>query len=132
MLNNKWHTWATLYLVREFVQSVDYIYNFAPPTDVKPLKQVLGLSSYYRKYIQGYADIAKPLYKLFRKRSSGFLLNAQCQSAFNTLRQKLIIPPILAYLDFKIPFTMSTDASATAIGAILSQAQDGTKRVLAY
>ena len=63
---------------------------------------------------------------------SGFLWNAQCQSAFDTLRQKLITLPISAYADFKIPFTVSTDASATAIGAILSQAQDGTERVLAY
>ena len=111
---------------------VSTISNFAPPTDAKQLKQFLGLSNYYRKYIQGYADIAEPLYKLLRKSSSGFCWNAQCQSAFDTLRQKLITPPILAYPNFKIPFTVSTDASATAIGAILSQTQEGTERVLAY
>ena len=42
------------------------ISNLAPPADVKQLKQFLGLSNYYRKYIQRYAAIAEPLYKLLR------------------------------------------------------------------
>ena len=111
---------------------ISAISNLAPPADVKQLKQFLGLSNYYRKYIQSYAAIAEPLYKLLRKNSPGFIWNTQCQTAFDTLRQMLITQPILAFPDFTMPFIVSTDASGTAIGAILSQVQGGTERVIAY
>ena len=44
----------------------------------------------------------------------------------------LVSPPILAYPDFSLPFVLHTDASATAVGAVLSQIQDGMERVISY
>ena len=58
--------------------------------------------------------------------------NEQCQHSFDLLKQKLASPPILTYPDFKIPFIVSTDASGTAIGGVLSQVQGSAEKVIAY
>lgn len=113
-------------------EKVAPISNLSAPTNTKQLKHFLGLSSYYRKFIQNYAAIAEPLYKLLRKNSPGFVWSTECQNAFKMLQERLITPPILAYPKFDIPFIVSTDASTTAIGAILSQVSNGTERVVAY
>ena len=111
---------------------IDAVLNYPPPKDAKQLKRFLGLSNYYRKFIKDYASIAEPLYKLLRKTSSGYCWNAQCEQSFNLLKQRLTSPPILSYPNFKAPFMVSTDASSTAIGGVLSQISNGTERVVAY
>ena len=52
--------------------------------------------------------------------------------AFDTLKEKLSSPPVLAYADFKEPFIVLTDASLEGLGAILYQEQEGKERVIAY
>ena len=54
------------------------------------------------------------------------------QEAFESLKEKLCTTPVLGYPNFKLPFILTTDGSKTAIGAILSQIQDGVERPLAY
>ena len=94
--------------------------DYPVPTDSKQLKQFLGLS---RKFVQNYACIAEPLHKLLRKNPGGYVWNEQYQRSFDLLKQKLVNPPILMYPDFKLPFIVATDASSTAVGAVLSQVQ---------
>ena len=53
-------------------------------------------------------------------------------NAFNTLKEKLLSPPILAYADFTQPFILHTDASSEGLGAVLYQVQGGVERVIAY
>ena len=108
------------------------ISDYPVPADVKQLKQFLGLTNYYRKFIQNYASIAEPLHKLLRKNSGGYVWNEQCQQSFNLLKQKLVSPPILTYPDFKSPFIVATDASSIAVGGVLSQVQGGAEKVIAY
>ena len=105
--------------------------SYPVPTDTKQLKQFLGLTNYYRRFVPNYSRIAEPLYKLLRK-GSQFLWNSNCQAAFTTLQQALITPPILVYLDFRQPFLLYTDASDFAMGAVLSQVQEDTERVICY
>ena len=54
------------------------------------------------------------------------------QSAFDTLKEKLSFPPILAYADFSKPFLLNTDASSDGLGAVLYQVQGGLEKVIAY
>ena len=54
------------------------------------------------------------------------------QEAFNTLKDQLSSPTILAYADFKKPFILQTDASTDGLGAVLYQEQDGLEKVIAY
>ncbi|KAL5515023.1 hypothetical protein EMCRGX_G000132 [Ephydatia muelleri] len=99
-------------------------------SDIKELR--LGLTNYYRCFMQGYSNIAAPLHKLTSKSAGGYNWDDNCQAAFQTLKQKLISPPILAYPDFKHSFTIATDASGSALRAILNQAVEGEEKVIAF
>ena len=94
--------------------------------------QFLGLVGYYRKFIKGFATIAKPLHRLTEKTATS-KWTTDCQEAFKQLRQQLVSPPILAFPDYQKPFILDTDATFLGIGAVLSQEQDdGQERVISY
>ena len=107
------------------------VMSYPVPTNTKQLKQFLGLTNYYHRFVLSYSRIAEPLYKLLRK-GSQFLWNSDCQAAFATLQKALVNPPILAYPDFWQPFLLYTDASDFAMGAVLSQVQGDKERVICY
>ena len=111
---------------------LEAVTTYPVPRDVKELRTFLGLSNYYRRYIKGYSETAEPLHQLTRKTAKGFHWNFQCQQAFDVLKAHLVNPPILAYPQFDASFKLQTDASNVAIGAVLSQEQDGSERVIAY
>lgn len=102
---------------------VDAVREFATPQDLKRLRQFLGLSSYYRRFVQGFSKIAQPLNRLTRK-GAEFVWTSECQNAFETLKQRLITAPVLAYPCFDREFILETDASTMGLGAVLSQVQD--------
>ena len=104
-------------------RNLDAVKCFPPPTNLKQLQQFLGLTSYYHRFIPGYAGIAYPLHSLTRK-GALFEWSADCETAFDTLRTKLLTSPVLAYPDFNKDFTLETDASRSGLGAILSQYKD--------
>jgi len=112
-------------------RKVAAVLQFPPPTEAKPLRQFLGLTNYYRKFIHNYASIAEPLHRAL-KNCKKFQWTASCQQAFEALKLKLTSPPILSYPDFSHPFILHSDASATAIGAVLSQLQSGRETVICY
>ena len=102
------------------------------PTCLKELRSFLGLTSYYRKFIKDYSEIAEPLYSLTKKNVL-WKWSAECEKAFETLKEILTSAPILAYP--KVDggeFTLDCDASSMSVGAVLSQEQDGSERVIAY
>ena len=102
------------------------------PTCRREVQQFLGLANYYRRFIKDFASIAKPLHHLTEKNVK-FEWTPSCQEAFELLKSKLTSPPVLAHPDFQLPFILDTDASATGIGAVLSQCHsDGKEEVIAY
>ncbi|XP_055388934.1 uncharacterized protein LOC129618032, partial [Condylostylus longicornis] len=112
-------------------RKVAAIQNIMPPTNLKDLKSFLGLTSYYRRFIQDFAKVAKPLTSLTRGENAqikanqskkvGIKLNAEELKAFNRLKELLISSEVLIFPNFEKPFILTTDASDTAIGAVLSQ-----------
>ena len=99
---------------------VDKIKSWPTPMTSPDVQQFLGLANYYRQFIQGFADIAKPLHKLTEHNNS-FKWTPDYIKAFFTLCSKLTTIPILAYPGFTKEFILDTDASNSAIGAALSQ-----------
>ena len=110
---------------------VEAVASWPVPTCVSEVRSFLGTASYYRKYIQGFADIASPLTNLTKKNQK-FVWTEKCQNAFERLKEALVSAPVLAYPTREGKFVLDTDASATAIGAVLSQIQDGEEKVIAY
>ena len=106
--------------------------EFPVPADVRSLQGFLGLTSYYRRFIDGYSRLAKPLYQLTKK-DVRCQWSAECQQAFEDLKDKLVTAPVLVYPNFERPFVLETDASHDGLGAVLVQRQtDGTTRPIAY
>ena len=99
------------------VSKMEKVATWPVPTSAKEVQQFLGLSSYYRRFGKGFADIARQLHEL----TAVFRWTQECQSAFNTLRTALTSTPVLAYPDYTRPFILDTDASNTGIGGALSQ-----------
>ena len=110
---------------------VEAVRRWPIPKDVEQLRSFLGLASYYRRFIKGFADIAAPLHQLTAK-GVPFQWSAVQEEAFQRLREALVTSPILALPKREGRFTVDTDASNQGIGAVLSQDQNGTERVIAY
>jgi len=102
------------------------------PTSVIEVQQFLGLTNYYRRFIEDFATKAKPLHQLTEKQTT-FEWTPQCQVAFDHLKRCLTSAPILALPDWSKPFVVDTDASDTGIGAVLSQVdENGVEHVICY
>lgn len=106
--------------------------QFPTPTDAHKVRQFLGLSGYFRKYIRGYASVARPLTQLLKKESSFQWMEEQ-QKSFEKLKQLLTCRPVLAIYDPDLPTQVHTDASKVGIGGVLTQEQkDGNMKVVMY
>ncbi|KRX75077.1 Retrovirus-related Pol polyprotein from transposon [Trichinella sp. T6] len=101
------------------------------PTCVTELRQFLGLASYYRKFVNGFANIAAPLHRLLEKGAEWDWSKA-CQSAFDALKYHLTSAPILAYPEFHRRCTVDVDIRGDGLGAVLSQREGKAERVVAY
>jgi hypothetical protein len=110
---------------------ITQIVQWPVPTCIKQVRSIVGLASYYRRFVPAFAEICKPLYALTEK-GAKFQWTETCQNAFDTLKHALTTSPILAYPREDCQYILDTDASDVGIGAVLSQVQDGEERVIAY
>lgn len=114
-------------------KKIEKVANWPVPSSKRQVQQFLGLANYYRRFVEDFAKIARPLHRLTEK-TAEFKWDTDCQTAFEQIRLRLISAPILAFPDLERPFTLDTDASDAGIGAVLSQRddEDGSERVVAY
>jgi hypothetical protein len=117
--------------IRTDSNKIEAVQNWPIPVNAKEVRSFLGLASYYRRFVKCFAEIARPLHKICEKHAK-FKWDADCQIAFDTLKGLLTTAPVLAYPRMDCKFILDTDASDKAIGAILSQEQDGKDHVIAY
>ncbi|GJY75376.1 reverse transcriptase domain-containing protein [Tanacetum coccineum] len=99
---------------------VDVIAKLPHPTTVKGVRSFLGLAGFYRRFIQDFSKIARPMTHLLEKETP-FVFSKDCIDAFQTLKKKLTEAPILVVPDWNLPFELMCDASNFAIGAVLGQ-----------
>lgn len=100
---------------------IESILKIPLPKNQKEIKSFLGITGFYRKFIRDYSKVAHPLIKYLRKGMKINLNDKEYQNAFEKLKKLLTSDPILAYPDFEKLFTLTTDASDFALGAVLSQ-----------
>ena len=90
------------------------------PNSVKEIKQFLGLTGYYRKFVPRFADISRPLTTLTKK-DVKFKWTSACQKSFELLKEALCGEPVLKYADTSKPYTLYTDASKYGWAGVLTQ-----------
>ena len=106
--------------------------EFPRPRNLKELRRIIGLTSYYQKFIQGFAKLAQPLHHITKK-DVEFRWSSECQVSFECLEQKLCSAPVLAFPNFERDYVLETDASIQGIAAVLAQQQeDGKLHPVAY
>ena len=116
------------------------IQKWQEPQTITQLRGFLGLTNYYSNYVEGYAGMATPLMDMLKvsrvdgKKGSRKPLNwtAKAQAAFDGLKSALSRELELFQMDVDQPFTMRTDASDWAIGAVLEQEFQGKLRPVAF
>lgn len=87
---------------------------------VKYVQSFLGFANFYRRFIRGYADIAKPLNNLTCKGKT-WDWTPDCEQVFQALKQQILEAPILVMPDPTKPFQIECDASKVATGVVLRQ-----------
>ena len=116
--------------------------DWKEPENQKQLQTFLGFANFYRRFVEGFAHLAEPLTSLLggnckkgkKMELKPWVWGHEQQTAFDSLKQALVSPPVLVYPDFTKPFIVRTDASISGLGAVLCQDQ-GDKagpQVIAY
>ncbi len=111
-------------------QDLQTVLDWPTPKCTKDVERFLGLVNYHRMFLKDYAKRAVPLYQLTGKQT--FHWDAEQDSAFADLKAAMTTAPVLGLPNREDDFVLDTDASDYAVGAQLSQVQDGEERVIAY
>ena len=105
-------------------EKTQVVRNFPRPRSVKDIRAFLGLASYYRRFVQNFSSIAAPLIRLTRK-NIPFLWDVACETAFQRLKDALIIPPILVYPTFRNHSTFMLTPVQLVLGISLDRPSKG-------
>ena len=116
--------------VRTEPSKVKAVSTWEVPTNKKEVQQFLGFMNFYRRFIQNYSNIAKPLHKLTG--NLPFEWGPEQLQAFQTLRRQLTCAPVLALPNEVDPFKVEVDTSGYALGGVLSQFQNGKWHPVAF
>uniref|UniRef100_A0A3P9CQ39 ribonuclease H n=1 Tax=Maylandia zebra TaxID=106582 RepID=A0A3P9CQ39_9CICH len=136
-------------------EKIKALTSWPVPTNLKELRSFLGFAGYYRRFIQGFSNIVRPLNELTagypplrkgkkrptKQQSSmyhspkelfGDRWTQKCQEAFEQVIGRLTSAPVLGFADPRLPYILHTDASTIGLGAALYQLQDGQLRAIAF
>ena len=110
---------------------ISAIVNAPPPHDVKSVRRLIGMAQFCSRYIPNFNDKISPLYHLLKKNAS-FQWNKNCQIAFDYIKEKLTLAPVLRSPLRSDSFILETDASDTGIGCCLKAVAGGTEYLVGF
>jgi hypothetical protein len=94
-------------------KKVAAILDWKAPKDVRGIKSFIGMAGYYRRFIEGFSKIARPMTALLVKKVE--FKTPACQESFEMLKQKLTTAPVLVLPDVHKPFSVYCDTSYTGL-----------------
>ena len=108
-------------------EKVKAVLGWKPPANIIDVRSFLGMAGYYRRFIEGFSIVAKPMTQLLKK-DKKFVWTEACEKSFQELKRKLTTAPVLVVPDIHKSFEVYCDASRKGLGCVLMQ--DG--KVVAY
>ena len=103
------------------------VLDWQSPSSVTQVRSFLGMAGYYRRFIEGFSSVAKPLTQLLKKEKK-YVWTPECEKSFQKLKESLTTAPVLVLPDLNKDFEIYCDASRKGLGCVLMQ----EKRVVAY
>lgn len=110
---------------------VSAILNIPTPSNVSEVRRIIGMMSWYRRFIPNFSTITAPLTHLVKKNVK-FIWTNDCENSLRLLKEALVSAPILCCPDYNLPFVIQCDCSGYGIGAVLTQPHPDGERVVAY
>ncbi|CCO32589.1 Retrotransposable element Tf2 155 kDa protein type 1 [Rhizoctonia solani AG-1 IB] len=104
-------------------EKVKAIQEWPEPRNVKQVQSFLGFANFYRRFVHDFSRLACPLTSLTQK-DQPWVWEAAQREAFHQIKTAISQEPVLAHPDESQPYTLETDASGAAMGAVLSQRKD--------
>ena len=101
-------------------EKIAVVQKWKQPCDIKELRSFLGLTNFFKRFIQGYSKLVALLIEL-TKPTKPFIMSPQCDAAFKDIKTALSSAPVLAMPDVSKPYELVCDASGFACGAVLLQ-----------
>ncbi|WVZ57938.1 hypothetical protein U9M48_008266 [Paspalum notatum var. saurae] len=113
------HVWTTEGVSVD-LEKVEAVSNWKTPRNVTEIRSFLGIAKYYRRFIENFSKIAKPMTELLKDKVS-FEWNDKCEKSFQCLKDKLSTTPMLTLPDLQKDFVVYCDASRQGLGCVLMQ-----------
>ena len=110
-------------------EKVEKLTQMRRPQTLKELRSALGMWTYFSKFIPAYSIIAAPLMSQLKKENKTLNWTDDCEKAWETIKQKICVAPIMGYCNYDQPLQLHTDACQSGFAAILTQIQ-GNRNVL--
>src|SRR6266540_6009065 len=119
--------------IRTDPKKIEKMVNMGSPKNLKELRSRLGLFSFYRQYIKRFSTIIKLMYELTQMENGKyvpFVWNEKRQKAFDEIKKRMTMVPIVAHPNFDKLFILYTDAFREGIGAVLHRKDDQGKECI--
>jgi hypothetical protein len=126
-VSSGWRKYLTAEGVVVDLGKVETVSNWQQPTNVSKIRSFFGLAGYYRRFIEGFSKISRPMTELLKKEKK-FNWTESCEKSFQELRRRLTTAAMLTLPDIQRDFVVYYDASRQGLGCVLMQ--DG--KVVAY
>eukprot|EP00118_Oscarella_pearsei_P023704 m.286810 g.286810 ORF g.286810 m.286810 type:complete len:208 (+) comp40699_c0_seq27:695-1318(+) len=97
------------------------VLNLPAPTSAKEVSSFLDMTNFYARFLPNYSTVSAPLRRLLKK-GEPWVWSEREATAFQSLKRMITAAPVLAHFEIAADTWVTCDASATAVGAVLSQA----------
>lgn len=111
---------------------VQCIRDYPTPASAKDVKRFIGMTGWYRRFIQNFSTVVAPITNLMTKKAGKFKWTDEAEVSFTKIKDALCTSPVLAMADFAKPFILHTDASDVGIGGVLVQGEGNEEKVIGF